>query len=464
MIGVEVHCHLNSLQTKLFCQCKVDYKRLEPNENICPICIGLPGSLPRLNRRAVEKATLVALALNCKIPNSVGFFRKNYFYPDLPKNYQITQLDVYGKHSIGSDGYVEVGGKRVRITRVQLEEDPGRITYEGASEKTKTVLVDYNRAGMPLVEIVTEPDFESPGHVREFLNMLSDLLENLKVSNTDMDGAMRADGNVSVGDGPKVEIKNVGSFHDLEKAIHFEIVRQSSHVDRGVKVKQETRQWSSVRKATISARKKEDDDDYRYIPEADIPYVHIGEEFCKLLYSEIPESITAKQDRYSSMGISRQVAKVLSSDQHCLELFEGAHTEKNSKEVANLITTDFMGLANTHEKRILSKINSHHLADLADAILDGKINRMLAKEALSIMHETGKSLSEIVSQENLTSISNVADLGLIIDAVLAEEVDVVETLKKNPHAINYLVGKVMKKTKSTADPETTLKLLREKTS
>ena len=464
MIGIEVHCQINSLQTKLFCQCKTDSRGLAPNENICPVCTGLPGSLPRLNRRAVEKAALVAIALNCKVPENISFFRKNYFYPDLPKNYQITQLDVYDKSSMGSDGYIETSAGRIRIKRVQLEEDPGRITYDGASEKTKTILVDYNRAGMPLVEIVTEPDFVNPAHVRDFLNMLSNLLENLQISDTSMDGAMRADGNVSVKDGPKIEIKNVGSFHDLEKALHFELTRQNSYADRGIVVKQETRQWDSSRKATIQARTKEDADDYRYIPEADIPHIRIDEQFCKRLSLEIPESVIAKQDRYSSMGIPQQVAKVLSSDRHCLELFESAHDEKNSTEVANLITTDFMGLADTREKRAVSKITSQHLTDLANAILEGTISRRSAKEALSIMHEMGKPLSEIISTQNLARISGSEDLGPIIDEILAQEVQTVQTLSENPQAINYLVGKVMKKTNGKADPTTTLKLLREKTS
>ena len=464
MIGIEVHCQLNRLQTKLFCQCKADSRGFAPNENICPVCTGLPGSLPRLNRKAVEKAVLVATALNCKIPENVSFFRKNYFYPDLPKNYQITQLDVYGESSMGSNGYVETSDGRIRIKRVQLEEDPGRITYDGASEKTKTVLVDYNRAGMPLVEIVTEPDFVSPAHVRDFLNMLSDLLENLQVSDTSMEGAMRADGNVSVRDGPKIEIKNVGSFHDLEKALHFELTRQSSYADRGILVKQETRQWDSSRKATVQARKKEDEDDYRYIPEADIPHVQMDEQFCKRLRSEIPESVIAKQDRYSSMGIPRQVAEVLSSDRYCLELFEGAHDEKNAIEVANLITTYFMGLADTREKRAVSKITSQHLADLANAILKGTINRTSAKEVLPIMHEVGSPLAEIISTQNLSRISGSEDLEPIIDEILKQEAQTVQTLTENPQAINYLVGKVMKKTNGKADPTTTLKLLREKTS
>ena len=190
--------------------------------------MGLPGSLPRLNQDAVKKATMIALALNCSTPEKIAFFRKNYFYPDLPKNFQITQLNIYGDTSVGGSGSIQVGDKKIRITRIQLEEDPGRLIYEGSSSKNQITLVDYNRAGTPLVEIVTEPDFETPKQVREFLNILSDLLENLGVSDPSLEGAMRADANVSIEGGKKVEVKNIGSFHDLEKAVHFEITRQNS--------------------------------------------------------------------------------------------------------------------------------------------------------------------------------------------------------------------------------------------
>jgi len=227
-IGLEIHCQLTKLESKLFCPCKADYREFEPNTNICPVCMGIPGSLPLLNKSAVEKATLIAMALDCKTPSKIAFFRKNYFYPDLPKNFQITQLNAYGNTSIGWEGKISVENKEIKIRRIQLEEDPGRLIYEGATEKTKLTLVDYNRAGTPLVEIVTEPDFETPHQVREFLNILSDLLENLNVSDPGLEGAMRADANVSIEGGSKVEIKNIGSFHDLEKAVHFEITRQQS--------------------------------------------------------------------------------------------------------------------------------------------------------------------------------------------------------------------------------------------
>jgi len=221
-IGLEIHCQLTKLESKLFCSCKANYRGLEPNTNICPICVGLPGSLPRLNKSGVEKATLISLALNCTIPPKISFFRKNYFYPDLPKNYQITQFDAYGPTSMGNNGKITVDGKEIRIRRIQLEEDPGRLIYEGSSEKTQITLVDYNRAGAPLVEIVTEPDFENPKQVRVFLNILVDLLENLGVSEPSLEGALRADGNVSIEGGNKVEIKNVSSFHDLEKGCVFD--------------------------------------------------------------------------------------------------------------------------------------------------------------------------------------------------------------------------------------------------
>ena len=242
-IGLEIHCQLTKLQSKLFCSCKANYREFEPNYNICPICMGLPGSLPRLNQKAVESATSIAMALSCETPEKIAFFRKNYFYPDLPKNFQITQLNVYGDMSVGGEGYVDVEGKKIKIRRIQLEEDPGRLIYEGESERTKITLVDYNRAGTPLVEIVTDPDFENPRQVRVFLNILSDLLENLGVAEPGLEGAMRADGNVSIEGGNKVEIKNIGSFHDLEKALHFEITRQQSLSERDIEIAQETRHW-----------------------------------------------------------------------------------------------------------------------------------------------------------------------------------------------------------------------------
>ena len=460
-IGLEIHCQLTNLKSKLFCSCKANYREFEINENICPICMGLPGSLPRLNQEAVKKATMIAMALNCTTPDKIAFFRKNYFYPDLPKNFQITQLNIYGETSIGGTGSIIVGDKKIRITRIQLEEDPGRLIYEGSSSKNLITLVDYNRAGTPLVEIVTEPDFENPKQVRDFVNIVSDLLENLQVSDPGLDGAMRADANVSIERGNKVEIKNIGSFHDLEKAIHFEITRQESLHSRDIQIIQETRHWDDKRKITVSSRSKEKDLDYRYFLEGDIPWVIIDPKTKENLKSNMPESISSKKERYvSKYNIPIQVATVLSSDKFYSDLFEESHTEITAKEIANIITTDLMGLVDTREKREESKITPTHLKDLADSIQSGKISRNSAKNALYEFVKTGKNLSQVMSELDLGNVSDESELLGIIKAVISEESKAAEEAKSNPQTINFLVGKVMQKTKGKADPKLTLDLLK----
>ena len=429
-IGLEIHSQLTSLESKLFCSCKANYRGYKPNTNICPICIGLPGSLPRLNQNAVKKATTIALALNCQTPKTLAFFRKNYFYPDLPKNFQITQLNIYGPTSIGQDGYVMVDDKKIKIRRIQLEEDPGRLIYEGASEKTQITLVDYNRAGTPLVEIVTEPDFENEKQVRLFLNILSDLLKNLGVSDPGLEGAMRADANVSIKGGSKVEIKNIGSFHDLEKAVHFEITRQESLASRDIPIIQETRQWDDGRKITVSARTKEGELDYRYFLEGDIPWVSVDSQTIDNLKQNMPESISSKKERYTAKyHIPAQVAEVLSSDKFYSDLFEKSHSESNAKDIANIITTDLMGLVDTKEKREKSKLTPEHLSELADSIKDNKITRTSAKLALQEIVKSGKPLSEIISELDLGHVSDSSELSKIIDEVVSVEKTAVEQAK-----------------------------------
>ena len=460
-IGLEIHCQLTNLESKLFCPCKADYRKFEPNTNICPICMGIPGSLPLLNKSAVEKATLIAMALDCRTPDKIAFFRKNYFYPDLPKNFQITQLNVYGNTSIGWEGKISVGDKEIRIRRIQLEEDPGRLIYEGATEKTKLTLVDYNRAGTPLVEIVTEPDFETPHQVREFLNILSDLLENLNVSDPGLEGAMRADANVSIEGGSKVEIKNIGSFHDLEKAVHFEITRQQSLAERKIEIIQETRHWDEGRKITVSARTKEEEAEYRYHLEADIPWVRINDDTKNQLQTHMPESISSKKERYvSKYSITPQVADILSSDRYFSELFENAKNETNAKDVANMITTDVMGLLDTREKRNVSKLNAEHLSDLIASMKSNKITRSSAKLALDEIIKNGKPLQQIIGELDLGHVSDEEELTNIITQVLSEEIKAVEEAKQNPEIVNFLVGKVMQKTHGKADPELTLTILK----
>jgi len=462
-IGLEIHCQLTKLESKLFCSCKADYRGFEPNANICPVCIGLPGSLPVLNQKAVEKAAMISMALGCKVPQKIGFFRKNYFYPDLPKSFQITQYNAYGPTSIGYDGKVRIEDKEIRIRRIQLEEDPGRLVYEGSSEKTQVTLVDYNRAGTPLVEIVTEPDFETPKQVRLFLNLLADLVENLGVSDPSLEGALRVDGNISIDKGNRVEIKNVGSFRDIEKALHFEITRQQSLAERNIPIPSETRHWDEARKITVSARSKEEEQDYRYFPEADIPVILIDKMIIEKLNRNMPESIISKKERYiKKYGIPLQVAEILSSDKFYSDLFEQSHNEKNAKEIANLITTDLKGFADTKEQREQLKLTPKHLSDLTDAIMNNKITRNSGKIALQEIVKTGKPLSEIISSLDLGHVDDESSLSKVIDDVFVEEQKAVSEAKNNPDTINYLVGKVMKKTKGKANPTLTLDLIKKR--
>src|ERR671935_418774 len=326
-IGLEIHCQLTGTKSKLFCRCSSDYRGKAPNANICPICAGLPGTLPLLNQKTVEFAAMIALALGCKLPDEISFYRKNYFYPDLPKNFQLTQYNAYGITSMGVEGGLEyANGKSARIRRVQLEEDPGRLVYESGSMDTSVyTLIDYNRAGVPLVEIVTEPDFADPKDVRIFLDKITSIIEHLGVCDTKLEGSVRCDANVSVGGGNRVEIKNVSSFADVEKAVKFEIARQRTLVSKEIEVKAETRHWDDARKVTKESRTKEEEQDYRYFPEPDIPTVVLGSDFVSSVRQLMPELPDARKDRFvSKYGLSTHVAQVLIDNKELADFFESA--------------------------------------------------------------------------------------------------------------------------------------------
>lgn len=470
-IGLEIHCQLTGAKSKLFCTCSCDYRGKDPNANICPTCTGLPGTLPLLNKRAVEMAGMISLALGCKVPEEIMFYRKNYFYPDLPKNFQLTQYNAYGITSIGVDGKMEYGdGKSVRIRRVQLEEDPGRLVYEGGSmEKSVYTLVDYNRAGVPLVEIVTEPDFTDPKDVREFLNKITSIIEHLGICDTRLEGSVRCDANVSVAGGHRVEIKNVGSFSEVEKALRYEMTRQKTMVSRDIEVKAETRHWDDARKVTKESRSKEEEQDYRYFPEPDIPAVELGSEFVKTLEKSMPELPDARRARFvAKVGLTAHVAQVLIDNKELADFFEDAIKIYDSpKEIANWIVTDLMGFVDEKAKEehaMLAglKVGPAHVADLAKLVEKNVVNRATAKQILGQIVQTGEMPSDVAKKTQVSKIDDAGALSQAIDAVFAQEAAAVADAKKNPAAANFLLGKVMSHTKGRADPKAALELIRKK--
>ena len=471
-IGLEIHCQLTGLRSKLFCSCMCDYRGKEPNANTCPTCAGLPGTLPLLNRRAVESAGMISHALACTIPTEIVFYRKNYFYPDLPKNFQLTQYNAHGMTSIGADGRLEYGsGRSAHIRRVQLEEDPGRLVYEGGSmEKSIYTLVDYNRAGTPLVEIVTEPDFVDPKDVRDFLNKVTSIVEHLGICDTRLEGAVRCDGNVSVGGGHRVEIKNVGSFSEVEKALRYEITRQKTMISRDMTVRAETRHWDDARKVTVESRSKEEEQDYRYFPEPDIPTVVLGAGFAQSLQQLMPELPDARKARFiASSGLTPHVAQVLIDNKDLADFFESAIKIYDSpKEIANWIVTDLMGFVDENAKEgehsMLAgvQIGPEHVADLARLVEQNTINRATAKQILAQVVKSGEMPSQVARKTQASKIDDASALEQAVDAVFAAEPAAIDDVRKNPAAANYIVGKVMQRTKGRADPKVTLELIRKK--
>lgn len=470
MIGLEIHAQITALNSKLFCSCRGNYRDLGPNTNICEICCGLPGSLPVINQKAIEYSTMTSLALGCKVPDKIMFYRKNYFYPDLPKNFQITQYNVYGFSSIGIDGIYELDdAKQIRISRVQLEEDPGRIAYsEGGMNVRNSALIDYNRAGVALIEIVTEPDFTGPKEVRQFLNKLSLTLEHIGVCDTLLEGSVRCDVNVSMEGGNKVEIKNINSFREVEKAIKYEITRQSSLYSRNLKIEHETRHWDDRKKITFKSRSKEEEHDYRYFPEPDIPIIVLDNDFVSNLKNRMPELPNQRFERFvSKYKLSEHTSNILINDKKLADFFESTlRVYFSPTEIANFLVTDFKSLieddseSTDYLKNL--KVKPEHIAELVKLIEGNKISRITAKDFLVKIFESGMLPSEVMNSTNSYKISDEKTLVDAVQSVFDKEKSAVEDAKTNSEAINFLLGKVMKFTNGRADPKIAMRIINNK--
>jgi aspartyl-tRNA(Asn)/glutamyl-tRNA(Gln) amidotransferase subunit B len=468
-IGLEVHTQLTSLKSKLFCSCSSDYRGKEPNSVICPVCLGLPGSLPVLNEKAVEFAVMAALALNCKVSRRMFFFRKNYYYPDLPKNYQITQYDRAGGVPLAVDGYLhfEERGKRktIQISRVHLEEDPGRLVHLGPIDQSPYTLVDYNRSGITLLETVTAPDMSSPREARAFLQKLRSVLEHLGIFDGSLEGAMRCDANISLAGGTRVEVKNISSFKEVERALGFEIMRQERLVERGAVVKRETRHWDEVRRITISLRTKEEEQDYRYFPEPDLMPIELSEEYIRNAKAKMPELPDERMKRFiSDYGLPRYDAGVLVGSKALADFFEECVKLYNKpKAVSNWMMSDLLRYLYENNLELYeSKITPETLVEMIRLIDEEVISGKIAKSILPKVIVSGKSPSKIVEDEDLSKISDRRYLSIVVEQVFAKNPNAVEDALVDEKAVHYLIGQLMKATQGKADPSLAGRLVNDK--
>ena len=452
-IGLEVHCQLTALKTKLFCRCSSDYRSSEPNEKVCPVCFGLPGTLPVLNAKAAEHAAMIALALNCRLSGRSLFYRKNYFYPDLPKGFQISQYDKAGGVPIASSGYVEVEGKKVRITRIQLEEDPGKLTYEGTIDKSTHSLVDYNRAGIALVEILTEPDIEDAREAKMFLERLRSTIESLGVSNGELDGAMRCDANISLAGGARVEVKNISSFKEVEKALNYEILRQRTFSGAA---SSETRHWDERRSITIALRSKEEEQDYRYFPEPDLPPVLLDESAVSKVRTSMPEVSEARATRYvRDFGLSPQLAKELAASKGLSAFFDScAKLDDGYREMAGLI----VGTISADEASGENPPTPEEFVDLVRSVESGSITRAQAKEALREAIRAKVPVEDVIRRRGLSAIDDEDAIAAIVDRIVSTMPDTLAQAQGDKKAFSYLVGQVIK-AEPKAQPGVVAKLL-----
>ncbi len=514
IVGLEIHVELKT-KSKMFCSCKNDPNERHANVNICPICTAQPGVLPVINKEAVRKVIKTGLALNCQIPEKSKFDRKNYFYPDLPKGYQISQydkpfckegfLELTEARPLSADrGRASDKPKKVRITRVHLEEDTGRLIHPKGENYS---LVDFNRAGIPLMEMVTEPDLKSAKEAKKFAEELQLIFRYLGVSDADMEkGQLRVEVNISLSQnqklGTKVEIKNLNSFKAVEKAIDYEIERQTEVLKKGKKVVQETRGWNEIKQITVSQRKKEEAHDYRYFPEPDLPTLHFEKKFIQEIKAEIPELPQKRRERFAKeYNLDEKSVEIYTFNKDLGEYFEKVMSElinwvkevekpadsfsvrrarqntkflagkeigkdkflKLTKLATNYIITDLQGLlrgASIAGEDFL--ITPENFAEFVSLIYKGKISSKIAKTVLEEMFKAGADPSHIIEEKGLTQLTDTGEIEKIIKEVISKNPKAVEDYKKGKeNALQFLVGQVMAQTRGRAKPETVNQLLKE---
>ena len=471
VIGLEVHVQL-ATRTKIFCGCPTSFGA-PPNTNVCPVCLGLPGALPVLSRQSVEMAIMTSLALHCRVNPMSRFARKNYFYPDLPKGYQISQYD----QPLAEHGFVDVvvdgARKRVGITRVHMEDDAGKSVHEGFRDSDRYTYVDLNRSGTPLVEIVTEPDMHSSEEAYAFLTELKQTLQYVEISTCDMEkGHLRCDANVSVRLrgaqklGTKAEVKNLNSFRFLKMALDYEIARQVSVVESGGVIHQETRLYNPDTGETAGMRSKEHAHDYRYFPEPDLVPLRVSQAWLGRVKAAMPELPAAKRARFiEQLSLSEYDAQVLTTTRAVSEYFEKtAAICGDPKSAANWVMGDLVGALKAAGKEITeSPIPAEHLGELLALTAKGEISGKLAKEIFEKMFQTGERARVIIDREGLHQISDAGALAKIVDDVLAASPKQVEQYKGGKTTVmGYFVGQVMKATRGQANPAAVNQLLKEK--
>lgn len=467
VIGMEVHAELLT-ESKMFCSCRADFGGA-PNSRTCPVCLGLPGALPVPNRKAVEYVMRAALALNCGISEHSAFHRKNYFYPDLPKGYQISQYD----NPIGHDGWIDVTvdgkTKRIRIRRVHLEEDAGKLIHTGGDQS----YVDYNRGGVPLMEIVTEADIRSAEEAREYIVRLRAILTYLGVNDGKMEeGSLRCEPNISIRPkgtekfGTKAELKNLNSFRAVYRGVDYEIQRQTKVLNEGGRVMQETRRWDDVHGMTITMRSKEVEQEYRYFPDPDLIPMHLDEQVIDKQRKLLPELPHSRRTRFiEEYGLAVPDAEALTDTRSLADFYEEVvKIAGDPKVVCNWVMGDMMRLLNASGTDVSnSRVKPADLAELIKLIDAGTISGKIAKSVFEEIFETGKSPSAIVKEKGIVQISGSAEIYPVVDQVISENPRIVQdVLSGKDKSFGFLVGQVMKYTKGRANPQIVNDLLRER--